>query len=80
MSTEIRKESHTRSRLKAFTWRIVATSTIIAIAYFKTGDISFALELGAIEFVIKLVVYYLHERAWQVAPRGSIRKVFSKNK
>lgn len=80
MSTEVRKESHTRSILKAFTWRVIATSTIIGIAYFKTGDISFALELGAIEFVIKLVVYYLHERAWQIAPRGSIRKMFRSDK
>lgn len=77
---EVQKESHTRSILKAFSWRIIATSTIIAIAYFKTGDISFALELGAIEFFIKLLVYYLHERAWQIAPRGSIRKVFGADK
>jgi len=71
---EVQKESHIRSILKGLTWRIIATSTIIAIAYFKTGDISFALEIGAIEFVLKLALYYLHERAWQLAPRGSLRK------
>ncbi len=70
------KESHLRSIIKGLTWRVIATSTIIAIAYFKTGDISFALELGAIEFVIKLIVYYLHERAWQAVPRGGVRKMF----
>ncbi len=74
------KESHLRSLLKGLTWRVIATSTIIAIAYFKTGDISFALELGAYEFVIKLVVYYLHERAWQLVPRGGIRKMFGLSK
>lgn len=68
------KESHIRSILKGLTWRVIATSTIIAIAWFKTGDIQFALEMGAIEFFIKLLLYYLHERAWQVVPRGGIRK------
>lgn len=72
------KESHLRSFLKGLTWRIIATSTLITIAYFKTGDISFALELGALEFVIKLVIYYLHERAWLLVPRGSVRTIIPK--
>lgn len=68
------KESRVRSLLKGLTWRVVATSTIIGIAYFKTGDVSLALEIGAIEFFIKLLLYYLHERAWQSVPRGGVRK------
>ena len=70
------KESHIRSILKGLSWRCVATATIIALAYWKTGDISFALELGAMEFVIKFLLYYMHERAWQLVPRGGIRKMF----
>jgi len=69
------KESHLRSILKGITWRFIATGTIIAIAYFKTGDVTLALEIGAIEFVLKLMLYYLHERAWQSVPRGSIKKL-----
>ena len=69
-------ESHLRSILKGVTWRIVATSTIIAIAYFTTGDVSLALQIGAIEFLVKLLLYYLHERAWQLVPRGGIRRMF----
>jgi len=70
------KESHIRSVLKGLSWRFVATATLIGLAYWKTGDISFALELGAVEFVIKFLLYYLHERAWQLVPRGGIRKMF----
>jgi len=72
------KESRIRSLMKGLTWRILATLTLIGIAYFKTGDITFALEIGAIEFIIKFFLYYLHERAWQMAPRGSIRSIFNK--
>ncbi len=76
--TQKSKESHTRSILKTITWRIIATSTIIAIAYFTTGDIDVALKMGSIEFFVKMILYYFHERAWQTAPRGTIRKILGK--
>ena len=69
------KESRLRSLLKGLTWRVIATTTVILIAYFTIGDISVALQIGFIEFFIKLAIYYLHERAWQMVPRGGIRKV-----
>ena len=69
------KESHLRSLLKAMSWRILATLTTILIAYFITGEIDVALMIGGIEFVLKFLIYYLHERAWQLVPRGSIRRL-----
>ena len=57
-------ESPIRSVLKGFTWRLVATFTTIVIVYCITGEQAKALQIGAIEFVAKFVVYYLHERAW----------------
>lgn len=74
-SSDNLRESHLRSILKGLTWRVIATATIILIAYLKTGDVTLALEIGAIEFFIKLLLYYLHERAWQMAPRGSVRQI-----
>ena len=57
-------ESPMRSALKGFTWRLVATFTTIVIVYCITGEQAKALQIGAIEFVAKFVVYYFHERAW----------------
>jgi len=57
-------ESPLRSAVKGFTWRLVATFTTILIVYFITGEQSKALQIGAIEFVTKFFVYYIHERAW----------------
>ena len=57
-------ESPLRSAVKGVTWRLVATFTTILIVYFITGEQAKALQIGAIEFVAKFVVYYLHERAW----------------
>ena len=68
------KETHIRSVLKTISHRIIATSTTIAIAYFVTGDVSSALAVGGIEFFAKMAIYYLHERAWQMLPRGYFRR------
>ena len=76
--TEIQKESHLRSILKGVTWRIIATATTVTIAYIITGEDEQALTIGGIEFVGKLFIYYLHERAWQLAPRGSLRKILKR--
>jgi uncharacterized membrane protein len=70
------RESHLRSVLKAFSWRVVATLTTAAIAYAITGEIETAIMIGSVEFVLKLFIYYAHERAWQVLPRGAIRAAF----
>ena len=61
-------DSHARSLMKAFSWRIVATLTTSIIAYFITGEIETAVAIGSIEFVLKFLIYYLHERAWAIVP------------
>lgn len=70
------RESHLRSVLKGLTWRALATATTVIIAYFVTGMVAVALQIGAIEVVAKIVVYYVHERVWQLVPRGTIRKIY----
>ena len=71
----MKKDSHIRSALKGFTWRLVATSTTITIAYIITGEVRDALTIGGIEFVGKIFIYYLHERAWLLVPAGTIRRL-----
>ena len=74
------KESHLRSILKGLTWRVIATTMIFIITYFSTGEIKTAMTVAAIEFPVKLLIYYFHERAWQLVPRGGVRKMFGINK
>ena len=75
-ATNEHRESHIRSLLKGFTWRFVATGTTIGITFLVTGKIDTAIKVGAIEFAAKIFIYYLHERAWQIIPRGSVRSWF----
>lgn len=65
-----KRESHIRSLIKGISWRIVATADTIVVVLLVTclnDDCSLdnAIKIGAIEFLIKYFVYYLHERAWQ---------------
>lgn len=58
------QESHTRSLLKGFTWRILATLTTVTIAWFVTGEVGTAFQIGFVEFFAKIGIYYGHERVW----------------
>ena len=58
------KETNTRSIVKGITWRIVATTTTIAIVYFFFDRLDLAIAAGMIETVLKVGLYWLHERAW----------------
>ncbi|MEZ4794855.1 MAG: DUF2061 domain-containing protein [Flavobacteriaceae bacterium] len=80
-------ESHIRSILKGISWRIVATTDTILVVLFVTclaGHCSLenALKIGAAEFLLKLFVYYLHERVWQYVgkrPQTSVRQTLYKS-
>lgn len=69
------KESRLRSLLKAMSWRILATLTTALIAFYVTGQLDTAIMIGGIEFILKFVIYYFHERAWQMVPVGTIRQL-----
>ncbi len=58
------RESHLRSLLKGISWRFIATGTLMAIVYLVTGSIENAIAIGATEFIVKLFIYYAHERGW----------------
>lgn len=72
------RESRLRSLLKAVSYRIVGTVTTAGVALVVTGDAATALAIGSVEPIAKIVIYYLHERAWQLAPRGSVRGLFGR--
>lgn len=58
------KDSIKKSILKTFSWRAIATLTTIIIAYIFVGDVTVALSIGLTEFIAKMVIYFIHERAW----------------
>ncbi len=53
-----------RHLAKAITWRLIASLTTFLIGWYVTGDLEFGMTIGAADVIIKIVLYYLHERAW----------------
>jgi len=58
------KETNKRSIAKGISWRVIATGTTIAIIYFFFGKLDLAIVAGVIESVLKIGLYWAHERAW----------------
>lgn len=59
------RETNTRSVAKGISWRFVATSTTIIIVYFFFGRLDLAIAAGLIETVLKVALYWGHEKMWQ---------------
>ena len=57
-------ESHYRTALKTISWRIVAAFVTGGLAYAAMGSIEAGIALGATDTLVKLFLYYGHERVW----------------
>ena len=56
--------SHARTATKTATWRTLASADTVLLALIFTGNIGTAVSIGGIEIFTKLLLYFLHERAW----------------
>jgi len=65
-------EKRVRSLLKAISWRIVATSTTILLVFLFTGNMVISVGVGSLELLLKTVIYYLHERIWNMLNFGKV--------
>ena len=75
-----REQTPKVSLFKTISWRFVASATTFIIAYFVLtgkgdGMENKAFTVVGIEFVAKFIIYYLHERAWQLVPSGFFRRL-----
>ncbi|WP_439152757.1 DUF2061 domain-containing protein [Winogradskyella sp.] len=57
-------ESRKRHIAKTFTWRFIGTLDTMTLAWIISSNPLAALQIGFAEVITKMVLYYLHERAW----------------
>ncbi len=57
-------ESHYRSIVKAVSYRILGSSTTALIFFVLTGKGSLSVGAGILDMVLKIGVYFVHERIW----------------
>ncbi len=58
-----------RSRLttimKSLSWRFVATITTVVLVFIATGELTLAFSVGLAEFLLKMMIFYTHDRVWE---------------
>jgi adenylylsulfate kinase len=67
------KETNLRSIIKGVSWRFIATGTTVIIVYIFFGRLDLALAAGLIESVLKIGLYWGHERIWHKVRWGRKR-------
>lgn len=58
------QEAHSRSLVKAVSWRVLGSIDTFLLSWLFTGSPKAAGAIATTEVLTKMVLYYLHERAW----------------
>ena len=66
----VNMESHKRSLAKTISFRIIATITTAILVLIFTNNFVLASTIGVFDFSSKLIIYYLHERTWNMLSWG----------
>lgn len=66
--------SYKRHIAKTITWRIIGTLDTVVISWIITGSWKWGITIGGIEVISKMVLYYLHERAWYRLSNFGLKK------
>ena len=65
-------DSHLRSIIKAVSWRLVGSLDTFMLSLLVTGSAKYAISIATAEALTKIVLYYLHERAWRLVRWGRL--------
>lgn len=57
-------DSRKKSIAKAISWRLMASMVILASVYLFTGEAVLSINVTIVDIILKLFLYYFHERAW----------------
>jgi uncharacterized membrane protein len=66
-------DTRRRSLAKAITWRLVATVVTALVALAVTRSTSVMVKVGIADMILKLIIFYYHERLWLIIPFGKTR-------
>jgi uncharacterized membrane protein len=67
------RETGWRSISKALTYRLWQSLNTFLISLVVTGRIEIAITIVSIEVIIKIIVYFFHERIWNKIRWGLIK-------
>ncbi len=63
-------DSHTRSLAKAVSYRLLGSTCTALVVFLVSGRLGVSLGAGVLDMVLKIGLYFLHERVWDRIPFG----------
>jgi len=66
--------SYKRHIAKTVSWRVIGTLDTMILSGIITGSWLTGLTIGAVEVITKMVLYFLHERAWYKYSKYGLKK------
>ena len=67
-------ETHSRSFVKAASWRLLGSIDTFLLSWLFSGNAKVAGAIAGTEVVTKILLYYFHERVWSSIGWGLARK------
>jgi adenylylsulfate kinase len=58
-------ESRSRSLAKAVSYRVLGSISTGALVFLFTGNLTVSVGAGLLDSIVKIILYFLHERVWQ---------------
>jgi uncharacterized membrane protein len=66
------QDTQVRSVVKTLCWRITGSGATFLISWLISGSWTVAGSIAAIQIVANTLLYYLHERVWNIVTWGRI--------
>jgi uncharacterized membrane protein len=66
--------TYKRHLAKTLSWRVIGTLDTMILSSIITGSWEMGLAIGGVEVITKMVLYYLHERAWYKYIKYGLKK------
>lgn len=63
---------------RAISARVISTLVTVLVGWLVTGNPYIALSIGAVDTIIKLFLYYVHETLWEKKMTKDIKKIKNK--
>lgn len=63
-------ESNARSLAKAVSYRVLGSTGTTLVVLALSGNLKISLGAGALDMLLKIALYFLHERIWNYIPYG----------
>jgi len=67
------RELRKRTLAKTVVFRVLATLITVVLVYILTGKVILSLGVGGLEAILKIFLYYIHERAWNKIEWGQTK-------